>query len=369
MMRQPTALGVYIYAGGFTLGVKRAGFQVLAQLEDGPFGVATTRANHPGLPVYDDAAGWPRLIDEMKDAGQPIDFVYCNPPCAPFSNAGISSQKAGHFKEWWKQDPRVNCVRNAFDVFKQARPRVWAWESVQGAFTRGRELVDQLTLQALDLGYSASYVLLDAVHLGVPQRRRRFFCVFHDVKIDWQYPRLEQRDWRTVGDAWRYLRDPEPGLHRCTAQDLDLMKDMGQGESPRQVWEDRKRVKEPNENDWERNKQGHVKGRPGFNARRLRLDQPCNTMLGGPHLIHPTEDRFISVKEAQVLCGYPADYVFKAKNADNCFTEMARAVMPPVGQWLAANICDAINRGEEQRDKIFLVHLQKGFTEELPAPV
>src|SRR5260370_23897113 len=82
-MSARTALGVYIFGGGFTVGVKRAGFRVLGHLEDGPFGVSTAKRNHPELSghIHTDPASWP--LDQFGM----VDFVYGNPPCAPWSQA------------------------------------------------------------------------------------------------------------------------------------------------------------------------------------------------------------------------------------------------------------------------------------------
>ena len=47
------ALGTYIFAGGFTLGVKKH-FDVLAHFEDKPgLYKKTVKANFPDLPIYE----------------------------------------------------------------------------------------------------------------------------------------------------------------------------------------------------------------------------------------------------------------------------------------------------------------------------
>jgi len=56
--RRPTAVGAYIFAGGFTLGVREY-FDVLCHLEDGPYGIATVRHNLPELPIYIEEPSWP----------------------------------------------------------------------------------------------------------------------------------------------------------------------------------------------------------------------------------------------------------------------------------------------------------------------
>lgn len=82
--KQLTAVGCFIFAGGFTVGVKAAGFDVLCHLEgDGGYGVPTVRLNFPDLPIYFGSDKWP--LDALSDID--VDYVFGNPPClAGFTN-------------------------------------------------------------------------------------------------------------------------------------------------------------------------------------------------------------------------------------------------------------------------------------------
>ncbi len=89
---RPTAVGIHIYAGGFTVGVKQAGFDVLCHLEIGKYGVASVKANWPALPVHIGEENWP-----LKDlAKKEVDLLYSNPPCAIFSVAGTLPSRSTH---------------------------------------------------------------------------------------------------------------------------------------------------------------------------------------------------------------------------------------------------------------------------------
>ena len=347
-MSRPTALGAFIFAGGFTVGIKRAGFDVLAHFESGDFGVATTVRNHGDFPVFTDPKTWP--VSSFADK---VDFVYANPPCAPFSHAGISHQKQGQMHDWWKRDPRVSCIHQTFSLLEGLRPKVWAWESVQPAFKRGRELVDELTEVAKHKGYSASYVFLNAAHLGVPQRRRRVFIMFHNIALDWEYLKVERET--TIREAWEGL---DPGTDRIKLPNnfLELVGKVPPGGSPRDVWE---KLNPPETRTL--NKNGSVHGRPALSVYRLEWDKPSGTMIGGPHIIHPSVDRFITIKEAQVICGYPRDYEFVAGSPGAVYPQIARAVMPPVGAWLGANVARAVARNEPlATPQRWLVDLEHG---------
>ena len=361
------ALGVYIFAGGFSIGMRAAGFKVLGHLEDGPFGVDTVKQNMPDIKVHTDPGAWP--FTAYRE--QSIDVIFCNPPCAPWSGAAVKPARNRHvidLADSYRHDPRVSCVYNAFDVLRYLRPPIWAWESVQGAFTRGRELCDDLAEEATELGYSVSYVLLNGVHLGVPQERRRFFFIAHRVAIDWEYPRIETPV--TVRQAWQAAglirRNSHADFrHHESSKDLKLMDDVPQGGGLRMQWEAKMLKKVGPEETWPRNKLGAVIGRPAFTNRRLAYDRPSKTIMGGTHLVHPTEDRWISVKEAQFLCSYPVDYEFSPDAPEACYPEIGKAVLPIVGEWLGRNLWRALERGRRQRGRRFIVDLEHDHTEEI----
>lgn len=379
---RPTALGVFIFAGGFTYGVKQAGFDVLAQLEDGPYGVATTRRNHKGLPVHTDPDRWP--LGALKGK---VDFAFGNPPCAPFSNAGVSNKKVGLMDNWWRMDERAKCVTEFFRVLEEDEPLVWAWESVQPALKRGLDLVNELTVAAQARGYQASYVLENGVHLGVAQTRRRVFVVFHKVAIDWMYPEpgkfilewtgpesfLQREVPKTVREAWEpitsgRLADPElaggevPRRHR-SQYGADLLSRLKPGGSLKRVWE-----AEHDPSTYVLNAQGKVKGRPGFLYKRLAWDGVSPTLTGSAaKTFHPDLDRYITVLEKQLLCGYPEDYVFEGPPI-NQLAQVAQAVMPPVGEWLARNVMAAIKRGAPADPTVAaVVDLEAAWAAKAPA--
>ena len=164
------ALGTYIFAGGFTIGVSKH-FNVQAHFEMKPgLYKKTFQANFPDIPVYEGEEEWPRK--KFKDK---IDFVYCNPPCAPWSNLG-STQKGA---QAWRNDPRIACWRNSFNLLKELRPKAIAIESVPRVYSinGGRPMIMELTKEANKLGYQVNHLLIDGGFTGLNHSRKRFF--FH----------------------------------------------------------------------------------------------------------------------------------------------------------------------------------------------
>ena len=338
LRRSPmTALGAYIFAGGFTRGVMNH-FKVVAQLELGPYGVESTRANFPDLPVHTDPETWP--VDELRDSN--IQFIYGNPPCAPWSQAGVSSakQQRDYTDGYDPSDARVSYVFSLFSLLERLRPAVWAWESVPQAGTKGLPLILSLAQRAAGMGYACTLLWHNALHLGVAQNRKRVFIVFHRVEIPWADPR-GLHPYPTVTEAFATLPDQsqEPSAqYRAGEKEMAILRQTKQGEKLRDVWN---RLHSPEQIEAIIADHGRAKGRPGFLKRRLDPNRASQTILGGATYYHPDENRYITVPETKVLCGYPQEHVLVG-SVGMQYQQVAQAVMPVVGDWLAGQVAAAL---------------------------
>ena len=92
---KPLAADLFCGAGGLSLGLETAGFDVILGVDTDDFALETHRANHPGLSV-----NWDLSDDDVvesvgeliRDLG--ISLVAGGPPCQPFSKAGISGMRS-----------------------------------------------------------------------------------------------------------------------------------------------------------------------------------------------------------------------------------------------------------------------------------
>lgn len=346
---RPTAVGTYIFAGGFTLGVSER-FNVLCHLEDGGYGVAAARANLPDLPIHVDSKTWP--IEALRARG--VNLVYANPPCAIFSGMGITLHRG---KDAWRTDPRTGCWYSAFSLLERLEPGFWACESVPQVYTTGREMIDEMTRRALAQGYSVTHLFVDAQWTGLPQARRRFFLLCHRA------PRLAGASFNwapapTIGEVFTGLDAHALDAERAALSPTlaGVIRRTPPGKGLRRTWEGLNTDKTA----WVRNAQGHVVGRPSFQERRLRLDAPMGAFTGDKSW-HPTEDRRLTVAEMRAICGYPADF-YMTGNAGAQASLLARAVMPPVGRWLAG-VAEATLRtsasGDPDARRVTLIDLRR----------
>jgi site-specific DNA-cytosine methylase len=299
-------------------------------LEEATFGVDTFRLNFPETTVHLPYSEWP-----MRFAGEAPDWVYSNPPCAPWSRAGGSMQGG---RDHWRSDPRVEHTLHSFDMLKRYRPRVWSWESVETTYSLGEDLIDDLTDQALALGYSVTYLLTDGQLHGLPQRRRRFFMVVHSVAIPWSQP---TGPIVTVEEA---LRDVQPGWHGQMSDDWRaVVSVLKPGQYLRAKWEELNEVST-----------GYgirVAGRPPYTIHRIRGNQVCSTITSMRSQLHWAENRYLGNAEVAALLGYPADYRW-AGPENTWQNQMAKAVTPPVAEYLARNVRRGLELGVPTSNRV-----------------
>jgi len=339
-VKKPNAVGANIFAGGFTLGVSKY-FNILAHLEHDDYGVEVSKANFPKLPVFIGTETWP------DKANKPIHFLYANPPCAIWSLAGNK-----HGRIDWRQDPRLQRVRDIFALAKRYRPQVWAWESVCQAFEKGRPFVEEIAAEAAKLGYSASYVMVDAMYLRAPQTRKRFFLVLHRVAIDWEkarpdfdapplLPREVLKGMKDDGTA-----DREHGARTdIQKQMLKILKATPPGGRLAGTFN---RVMKAQT----KTARGTILGKPSFLAYRIGFDKIPGVIFGDK-TFHPTEPRRLSLPELGAMHGFPRDYKWLSNKHR---LDVQRGVLPPVGEWLGGVVAKAIkaNRPIKKPDRTFV---------------
>lgn len=158
------AIDLFSGAGGLSLGLKRAGWAVVACVEIKRDAMETyvghdTRAIHYNQDI--------REVDFTRFAGA-VDLVVGGPPCQPFSIGGLRRARA---------DSR-DMIPEFIRCLGEVRPEAFLMENVPGLLLRrARPYFDDVLARLADVGYSLNWAVLDAADYGVPQRRRRLFVM------------------------------------------------------------------------------------------------------------------------------------------------------------------------------------------------
>ena len=303
------ALGCHIYAGGHSIGVRRAGFNVLAHLEESNFGAETSRRNL-GVEVRYGIDKW-----RAQEFQGRVGWLYGNPPCAAWSSLGVRTKARGQDGRG-ANDDRARCTERLFDLIDVVEPTVFSWECVTNALTHGREFVLERARFCLERGYDVHLIAFQAADLGLPSRRLRMFFVAS--LVDFSIGMNPVARYVTPREALAGVTDRGPGGDARPAY-AAVLRAMPPGRGvPRKFCEENGLpVKFP------------------FSIKRVGWDDPATwTISGSAHLVHPDEPRFLSVLEQQLLLGYPPDYKFAGGVAAQ-YKQIGCAVTPAASEWLA----------------------------------
>lgn len=197
------AVDLFCGAGGLSLGLQQAGFDVVAAVDTDEHALATHRAHFPGRALNMDLAD-PEQVDDLAEqlSEIEIDVLAGGPPCQPFSRAGRSKIRS-LVKQGIRHphDTRRELWKVFIDLTDRLQPSSVLFENVPDiALADESRIVRNMAAGLEQLGYAVDFRLLDAWRYGVPQHRQRLFLVAVRGGLPFEWPKpSDQRV--TVGDA------------------------------------------------------------------------------------------------------------------------------------------------------------------------
>lgn len=341
---EKVVISLFSGAMGLDNGIEQAGLKIRLCVEFQHAMAETIRANKPKIPLIEDDVRNYSGEDLRSRAGLSRDddvFLVCGgPPCQAFSTAG---------KRLGFDDDRGNVFLKYLDLIGEIRPKYFLLENVRGLLSasynpdgksNGKSIKGSALLYALDkikrLGYSATFTLYDSANYGVPQRRERVIILGSrdGYKIPLIPPTHAQGGARGLAQ-WRTFKDATRDIRGCTAapipqRRLKFFKMLGPG----QCWKDLPREVQAEAMGKSYSLPG---GKTGF-YRRLAWNEPAPTLVTCPtmpatDLMHPTENRALSIEEYARIQMFPDNWVFKGRMSD-VYKQIGNAV--PVGMGYAA---------------------------------
>ena len=184
------AISLFSGAGGDTLGMEAAGYNVVAFSEQDKDAIAThlTRFPQSVLLEHNGSRNIQQLPDTMFSAyaGQ-IDLVFAGFPCQGFSHAGKKKS----------DDPRNELIHEFVRATRLIHPKWIIGENVKGLLSRkghdpvlntSRPVIDIIVDLFRTIGYRLAYKLVNTADYGVPQVRKRLILVGHrgDMGLRWE---------------------------------------------------------------------------------------------------------------------------------------------------------------------------------------
>lgn len=317
------AVDIFSGAGGLSLGAEMAGIKVYVAVEKDKSAALTFKKNHPDSKIIVDDI---QNIDPLKVAPSEPFILFGGPPCQGFSSSNTKSRNL--------DNPNNYLFQEFVRFVRVIKPKWFLFENVEGitTFDKGNT-VKQIKALFEELGYLTNEKVLCAADYGVPQKRNRFIMVGNRLGIDFVFPEPFEK-LVTVGDAFEdlpvlnngdqkdvveykkaisehnhYVRLMRSGSEMCTQNLVSRNKDY--------VIERYKYIK-PGQN-WQaipeelmQNYKDRNKCHSGI-YRRLDPLKPSVVISNYRKnmLIHPFEDRGLSVREAARLQGFPDIFNFE----------------------------------------------------------
>jgi len=188
-----TAISLYTGVGGLDFGFEAAGYRTAVAVELDPVACRTLRLNRDWPVIERDIHGVSSR-DILKAAdlkpGE-ADILIGGPPCQPFSKSSywVSGDSLR------LDDPRAGTLEAYLRILRDARPKAFLLENVEGLAFKSKDDGLQFLLKGIEevnrkagTSYTVHWRVINAAHYGVPQMRERVFLIGSRDAIPFKFP-------------------------------------------------------------------------------------------------------------------------------------------------------------------------------------
>ena len=182
--------------GGSSMGYKRAGFQVIGNVEIDPkINKMYVANNHPKYNYNMDLREFNEL-DDLPDELYGIDILDGSPPCTTFSMAGKREHtwgKTKKFREGQKEQTLDDLFFVFLDTVEKLKPKIVIAENVVGIVQgNAKGYCNEIVKRFRGMNYDLQIFHLNAATMDVPQKRERIFFIANNqgygkLKMNFNY--------------------------------------------------------------------------------------------------------------------------------------------------------------------------------------
>lgn len=310
-----TVFSCFACGGGFTMGYKLAGFDVIGMNEIDPKMADAYIKNHnPKYAYIEPIQEFKKRKDLPKELYN-LDILDGSPPCSTFSMSGNREKDWGKKKKF-KEGQACQVLDDLFfhfiDLAKNLQPKIVVAENVKGLLLGNAiKYVRRIYKEFDSAGYYVQHWLLNAAKMGVPQRRERVF--FIALRKDLANQFLYQKNLFTV----------VPKLELNFNEKEILFKEIKENESKGL----RQKLLPAHAKLYKKRKYGDkslcdisnrlTNKQKFFNHRLLYDNEVCGTITAhrdNTCFILFDKQRYLTKKEFEKIGAFPADYDYVMNN-------------------------------------------------------
>ena len=323
--KQLIGIDLFAGAGGLSLGAEMAGISMRYAVEADAYAAASYKRNFKNATVFCEDI---RKLSADKLNTQPVFIIMGGPPCQGFSLSNTKTRDMSN--------PNNRMFEEFLRFVDKIAPTWFVFENVYGLtkFKNGEENIqNHIENRFRDIGYTVKSKILYASDFGVPQRRNRLFIVGNRNGIDFEFPKefdysvsVDEAisDLPVLGNGEIQMKGEYTVPFEQASPYAQLM---------------RKKSKAPTQNIVSRNKDYVVErykyigqgenwsSIPDRLMENYADKKRCHSgiykrLIGGKPsvvisnyrksmLIHPHQDRGLSVREAARLQSFPDHFIFE----------------------------------------------------------
>jgi DNA (cytosine-5)-methyltransferase 1 len=318
-------IGIELFAGpgGMGLGANQAGIDVRIAVEKDSYAAQTYMLNHKHVTMVVEEIEKVREF-QFERNNEPV-ILFGGPPCQGYSNSNRKTRSKDNPRNWlFKEFIRCTSTIN---------PDWILIENVPGLYTMDKGFFFEKVCDDLHkIGYTPNFKILNSADFGVPQKRERLFIVasrdgvafdfpegnftnshisvadaLHDLPTLWNGAMEHSKDYKMKSSSL-YAKNMRKRLRKVTQNYVTKNSDL--------VAQRYEHI--PQGGNWQNiptrlmsNYKDHTRCHHGI-YRRLSNDKPAGVIANyrKSMLIHPEENRGLSVREAARLQSFPDNYVF-----------------------------------------------------------
>lgn len=148
--------------GGMSLGFQNAGFNLVAAFEFWEIAAKCYEENFNHPVFKSDLSNVKSAVEQIRRFSP--ELIIGGPPCQDFSHAGKRVESS-----------RASLTESYAKIIENIKPQYFVMENVDRAQkSKAFEKAENIFKNA---GYGLTKIVLDASKCGVPQKRKRFFCI------------------------------------------------------------------------------------------------------------------------------------------------------------------------------------------------
>jgi DNA (cytosine-5)-methyltransferase 1 len=394
MAKQFTFVDLFAGCGGLSEGFLKLNFKGLCHVDFDQYACKTlaNRLKDYNVPIEEidktvltrDLTKHETVEDILECANDvDVDLLIGGPPCQAFSTVGRAQDKNS-----MKNDPRNYLYRHYIEILEKLNPKIFVFENVTGLLSSKPDgekifplIVKEFKKKGYDVYDNPKIIVLNSVHYGVPQIRKRVILIgirndinvkskdVYDLIEKMYYAPNEEKNnlkkYRTIHNA---ISDLPPYFPGEGEEEIDFVSDskneyvkLMRVKNSTKLYNhttrkhndlDRERYKILSENRWQLKDLNKV--RPDlvhYNPKHFvnrytvqEFDKPGRTVVAhlykdGNLFIHPDskQERTFSVREAARVQSFPDDFKFLGARTHQ-YKQVGNAVPPLMSYQIAKAI-------------------------------